>query len=298
LGLGGSALGEPGLDAAGAGATVSVWYGKLGNPVQSNATTFTATLAQAVTAKALIGYSFSIGAGHYVDLGDGADRADDGADAGSLTLSNLPSRQYLFVRANAGEGTDPGLGATSGPPGWSTVPGIATSGGSAAPNIFAEFEFLIATATTATSDPSTAAVDQASVLVALIGRKNPRRRHGPDRHLTLAMPLARICTRCGGTYSGKRCESATCVAWWKLDDARRNARKKAHGRNTKDWTRFAEQVKRRDNYRCVECGTSRNLTVHYKLTGPHTSRNLDDYETRCRSCHGTIDAPRARRSPR
>ena len=112
------------------------------------------------------------------------------------------------------------------------------------------------------------------------------------------MPLARICARCGGTYMGKRCESSVCVAWRKRDDARRNARKKAHGRNTKDWTRFAEQVKRRDGYRCVECGTTRNLTVHKKTGGPHISRNLDDYETRCRRHHGSIDAPRASRSSR
>jgi hypothetical protein len=112
------------------------------------------------------------------------------------------------------------------------------------------------------------------------------------------VPLYRICTRSGDLYAGERCECQACRAWRKFDDARRSDRKRVQGKNTKDWTRFTERVKQRDNYRCVECGMSRNLTVHKKTGGPHTSRNLDDYETRCRSCHGSIDAPRARRQSR
>jgi thymidine kinase len=109
------------------------------------------------------------------------------------------------------------------------------------------------------------------------------------------VPLYRICTRSGELYPGERCECQACRSWQRFDDARRNNRRKAQGKNTQEWTRFAARVKERDNYRCVECGASSNLTVHYKHGGPHTSRNLDDYETRCRRHHGSIDAPRARR---
>jgi hypothetical protein len=51
-------------------------------------------------------------------------------------------------------------------------------------------------------------------------------------------------------------------------------------------------VFKRDGYRCVDCGTTEDLTADYEPGGIH-SRNPDDYKTRCRSCHGRKDAPRA-----
>jgi 5-methylcytosine-specific restriction endonuclease McrA len=51
--------------------------------------------------------------------------------------------------------------------------------------------------------------------------------------------------------------------------------------------------------RCGKTGDRHTLTVHLNpaLGGDHLAASRDDLTTLCRSCHGSIDAPRARTAP-
>jgi 5-methylcytosine-specific restriction endonuclease McrA len=58
--------------------------------------------------------------------------------------------------------------------------------------------------------------------------------------------------------------------------------------NTSRWKRFADDVKRRDGYKCIQCGCKDNLQVHHKLYYQHRSPwdyTIDLLETLCGSCH-------------
>jgi 5-methylcytosine-specific restriction endonuclease McrA len=59
----------------------------------------------------------------------------------------------------------------------------------------------------------------------------------------------------------------------------------------------------RDGYACRQCGITgdrHTLTVHLNpaLDGDHLVATRDDLTTLCRSCHGSVDAPRSRQAPR
>ncbi|MEO5576451.1 MAG: HNH endonuclease signature motif containing protein, partial [Gaiellaceae bacterium] len=86
-------------------------------------------------------------------------------------------------------------------------------------------------------------------------------------------------------------------------DRRRNEKRKTSGRTTTAWNRLREAAIRRDGYTCQRSGcgatgTVGTLTVHLdpRLGGNHWIATLDDLTTLCRSCHGTVDAPRSHRS--
>ena len=54
------------------------------------------------------------------------------------------------------------------------------------------------------------------------------------------------------------------------------------------WKRFADDVKRRDGYRCVECGCDTNLQVHHKIYYSDKKPweyTIDLLETLCCYCH-------------
>lgn len=54
------------------------------------------------------------------------------------------------------------------------------------------------------------------------------------------------------------------------------------------WKRFADDVKRRDGYKCVECGCTSNLQVHHKVYYQNKSPwdyTIDLLETLCGRCH-------------
>lgn len=59
----------------------------------------------------------------------------------------------------------------------------------------------------------------------------------------------------------------------------------------------------RDGYACQQCGTTgdrHTLTVHLNpaLDGDHLAATRDDLTTLCRSCHGSVDAPRSHSGPK
>lgn len=80
-----------------------------------------------------------------------------------------------------------------------------------------------------------------------------------------------------------------CATCKRVDNQRRNRKTAEQGRSSSAWRRF-----RKANIasQCQRCGSGDNLTYHYRPGGRH-SFNPGDYQTLCRSCHGSIDAPRA-----
>jgi hypothetical protein len=109
------------------------------------------------------------------------------------------------------------------------------------------------------------------------------------------VPLLKFCPRCPCTIELSR---RLCPDCQRADDRRRNAKRRASGRTTAAWQRLRLAALHRDGYACRRCGrtgTRHTLTVHLRpeLGGNHRIAALDDLTTLCRSCHGSIDAPRA-----
>lgn len=153
-----------GQGGAAAGVTVSVWYSVLTNQI-NNAGTITANFANSITASAITADEFTIGAGNTVVVeATPADLANDGADPGSLTLSSLTSREYLFIRAIAGETNS--TAALTPSTGYTAFAGAQTTGGGGATNMGVRGESRILTGTGDSSDPTWTAVDCASVYIA------------------------------------------------------------------------------------------------------------------------------------
>lgn len=101
------------------------------------------------------------------------------------------------------------------------------------------------------------------------------------------MKVLRSCS-CGAiATTGSRC--AKCQ---KLDDARRNDKRKRDGRNKAAWRRLRKVVIARDGGKCTRCGRTYPLSVH-SLAGGYHILNADLYVTLCYSCHGSVDAPKA-----
>lgn len=148
---------------AGTGATASIWYCQLTNSIIFS-NTLTINFNGSVTAKARQAYGFTVASGSTIGKVTGSGLANDAADPGSITLSGLPSREYLFFRVTALEEAS---GAT-----WTNTAGYTrlyntaqgTTGGGAASNMSMGVEYKIVTATSETSDPTGNAVDCASAM--------------------------------------------------------------------------------------------------------------------------------------
>jgi 5-methylcytosine-specific restriction endonuclease McrA len=128
-------------------------------------------------------------------------------------------------------------------------------------------------------------------------RAHDRRRVGPRGSEAVAVQV-KLCARCTRRMQPGR---ALCTDCQQADDRRRNTRRRLSGRTTAAWQRLRLAAFYRDGYACQRCsrtGTRHTLTVHLDpaLEGNHWIATLDDLTTLCRSCHGSIDAPRARSS--
>lgn len=111
-------------------------------------------------------------------------------------------------------------------------------------------------------------------------------------------PIVKPC-RCGALIARTL---KLCPSCQRADDRRRNEKRRTSGRTTAAWARLREAAIRRDGYACQRCGregTVATLTVHLRpeLAGNHRAATLDDLTTLCRSCHGSVDAPRSHLSP-
>jgi hypothetical protein len=130
-----------------------------------NGSNITVNLSASITAKAVIGWVFSVGSGNTLSQENQSDLANDNADAGSITISGLSNIEHLFIRGIAVEDNFTTFTATTS---WTAFDhtGANTTGTPAASNQTARGEFRIVTATSGTSDPTTSNSDQASTLIA------------------------------------------------------------------------------------------------------------------------------------
>jgi hypothetical protein len=162
--------------AAAAGATVSLWYCILAFSVTSG-NTITITFSGSITAKTVGGVLFNVAVDSTLEVVTNAtDLANDAADPGSMAISGLTSREYLFIRATALERADAGTWTVTGSHISFPTSLTGTTGGAAATNISPGGEYRILTGTGDTSDPTGTAVDCASIFVALreVPRATPR----------------------------------------------------------------------------------------------------------------------------
>jgi len=159
-----------GQGGAAAGATVAIWYTVAAATLPTTGS-ITITFRAPLVAKAVVGHRFAKAPDTTVRTAAAAGRADDGVDPGPISLAGLASRQYLFMRGIASESSSTtALTATTG---WTQIGQAVTTGGGSATNIAARGEYLIATATSVTSDPTLFIADHASALVALYEEAAP-----------------------------------------------------------------------------------------------------------------------------
>lgn len=155
-----------GQGAANAGATISVWFAKVTTALGSG-DAITVALSTSKTAKAISAWEFSLsGSASTVSVESGTEEASDNADAGSLAISGLAPRNYLFLRAIAIEAGSANISAATANFTQITQDG---NGGGAASGMAVVGEFRILNGTGATSNPTLADTgrDNASVFVAL-----------------------------------------------------------------------------------------------------------------------------------
>lgn len=145
------------------GATVSIWYTIATNTLSSGGT-ITPTFAGSPGRKAITGHAFTFGG--VVTTSGSTGRADDAADAGSITgTPSTGSRQHLWIRGTACESTNTSYAASSNYTAFnhsdSTTFGIAGSD----KNMGARGEYRIYTDSSDSTDPTTSTADHASVMV-------------------------------------------------------------------------------------------------------------------------------------
>jgi len=149
--------------AAAAGATVCLAWSKITTTLVSGTDTITANFSS-ITAKAILTREFTVAAGATIAVaGTPQDLANDAADPGSMTISDLASGEYLFVRAIALERANAAITPTAN---YTNAGNNGTSGGAAASNMNVAGEFRIFTGTSDTSDPTATAVDNANIFIA------------------------------------------------------------------------------------------------------------------------------------
>lgn len=150
---------------AGAGATASLWYSILASQLTSGAGTVTCNFSSR-TAVAMMGWEASFTAGGVISVaGTLRKLANDAADPGSMTVGGLSSREYLWIRVIASESNDITALTVSG--GFTTMNLSRANTGTDGTSMIVRGEYIIATATTQTSDPTLYSKDHASLFIAL-----------------------------------------------------------------------------------------------------------------------------------
>jgi 5-methylcytosine-specific restriction endonuclease McrA len=97
-------------------------------------------------------------------------------------------------------------------------------------------------------------------------------------------PVLQVCHR-HGLIPTKPCPQCKTERDQRRDPARNLQPHRVAHRTTKH-RRLAKRVFRRDGYRCVDCGTTKDLTLDY-LVPLQDGGRMDETnaETRCRSCN-------------
>lgn len=150
--------------AAGAGATVSVWYTKVTSEITATEA-ITATFSGSITSKAMVAWEFTVTSGAVITVEGSGDLANDAADPGSIAISSLSSQEYLFVRAIASESSAGTLITVTSS--YTTFGRFVANSGTSATSMGIRGEFRILTGTGDTSDPTLFSADHASTYIAL-----------------------------------------------------------------------------------------------------------------------------------
>jgi hypothetical protein len=111
-------------------------------------------------------------------------------------------------------------------------------------------------------------------------------------------PLARICAGCRRPVPVDQLKEGRCGDCYRGHARARNQRRGNRVWQSHRWRKVGEQVLARDGHPCRRCGRPGN-TVHH-LEGFLNEVDPAAWDpTRCitlwRSCHGSIDAPKASR---
>lgn len=149
------------------GATASIWYCVLTTGITAT-TSATITFSTTRNDKLVVGHRSFTFSGGVITVAGSQGKSDTASDAGAITISGLnSSSEYLFIRASAVENnTSAGTVSTNFTQLVVGTSASGTTGGGAASNIWGQAEYRIVTATSETSDPTTASVDNASAMAA------------------------------------------------------------------------------------------------------------------------------------
>jgi len=154
-----------GQGSAAAGATISCWFTTVASALTSGVDTITVNHGS-VTARGATALLFhKTNSGAATVTGTPVATQVDGADVASTTLSGLANQEHLFVHAIAHEG--PNTDTWTGDASWTSPVATGTTGGNSASNMSQRCSWRILTGTSASSDPSCAAVDHSHIIFAL-----------------------------------------------------------------------------------------------------------------------------------
>lgn len=157
-------LGEvAGNQAAAGGANVCLYYCIITTQMLIAVSTITVTFGSAIAAKAASGWEFTIGSSNLA-VERIRFRGTAAADPPSMTLDDLPSREYLYFRARASETDDTTWTVTTN---FTGITNATADAGAAGVGSTANGEFRINTSVSETSDPTKTSNDGADIFIAL-----------------------------------------------------------------------------------------------------------------------------------
>lgn len=151
-----------GTRATNAGASVAI-FGSIITTQLTTSSTITVTFRVSLTAKAATGYEFTTSSSSINVESLWRSYANPG-DPEAITLDDLPSREYLFIRAIGTETNNTSFTATTN---FTPFTNATANTGTLASSMSADGEFRILTGTSATSDPTKTSADNCSIFVAL-----------------------------------------------------------------------------------------------------------------------------------
>lgn len=156
-------LGEvTGVQSSAGGAAVALYYSIITTQLTTGSTV-TVTFGSAIACKAASGWEYTIG-GSNLAVERIRFRGTAAADPPSMTLDDLPSREYLIFRARATETNNTAFTNTTN---YTAITNAVANTGTLLTSMAADGEFRIVTATTETSDPTKTAADGADIMIAL-----------------------------------------------------------------------------------------------------------------------------------
>jgi 5-methylcytosine-specific restriction endonuclease McrA len=102
--------------------------------------------------------------------------------------------------------------------------------------------------------------------------------------------LVRLCPRCGVQlpYPGRGpCEDCRRTYERERSRARRATSAAVKARNSQAWQRIRDLAKRRDGFRCRQCGSSEKIEAHHiqGLAQGGSAFSLENVITLCARCH-------------